>query len=181
MKKFTKIQESVEYLETEYCNALISKLLNALSEEIMAWYAYFITKPFLVGKERQNIEDAFDEFAEDELNDHGEWIINRINELGGSVYDISSPSKAELYANHKIIMPSICPETGNVDVIDALNTNIEMEIGAIQTYKDLVEFTDSKDPASNSKLKEILADEEEHLSKLKEFKQDIEYKNNNKE
>lgn len=174
MKKFTRIQESVEYLETEYCNALISKLLNALSEEIMAWYAYFIVRPFLVGKERQNIEYLFGEYAEDELHDHAEWIINRINELGGSVSDICLPSKAELYANHHIIMPNICAETGNVDVVDAIKTNIEMEIGAIETYKDLVEFTSSKDPVSNSKLKEILADEEEHLNKLKEFLQDIE-------
>ena len=45
--------------------------------------------------------------------------------------------------------------------------------GAIETYEDLVEMTEGVDPASNSKLKEILADEQEHLQELKDFLNDM--------
>ena len=41
---------------------------------------------------------------------------------------------------------------------------------AIETYTNLVEFTNAiKDSTSNLKLREILGDEEEHLSELRDI------------
>ena len=57
--------------------------------------------------------------------------------------------------------------------INDINDNVINEEGAIETYEELVKMTEEVDPASNSKLKEILADEQEHLQELKDFLQDI--------
>jgi len=53
-------------------------------------------------------------------------------------------------------------------------SNIENELGAIETYKDLIETAQiSKDYTTERKCKEILADEEEHLQLLQDFLDDM--------
>ena len=64
-------------------------------------------------------------------------------------------------------------KNGNIDIKKSLEDNIINEEGAIETYRELVKLTDEVDPSSNSKLKKILADEEEHLQELKDFLEDI--------
>ena len=79
--------------------------------------------------------------------------------------------RARSIANHKYISPTW--KNGNIDIKKSLEDNIINEEGAIETYQELVKLTDGVDPASNSKLKKILADEEEHLQELKDFLGDI--------
>ena len=52
----------------------------------------------------------------------------------------------------------------------AVSQVAEAELGAIETYKDLIEFTKECDPITNKKMKEILKDEEKHLKEMEEFK-----------
>ena len=63
--------------------------------------------------------------------------------------------------------------TMSLSAVCLAEDNIINEEGAIETYRELVQLTDGVDPASNSKLKQILADEEEHLQELKDFLGDI--------
>ena len=60
-----------------------------------------------------------------------------------------------------------------INIETSLIQNIKGELGAIETYKELVALTEGIDYTTNSKCKEILADEEEHLQLLQEFVDDI--------
>lgn len=166
MKKLTaSINEATK--ETN----IVDALKNALKEEFLAWYGYTIVKEWLTGIDRKEIEHFYEDTAKDELEDHAYWLMKRINQLGGTVEDISqSPAVLETAA-HKYISPIWKGQ--NIDIKSSIEINIKNEEGAIQTYEALVKMTETVDPTSNSKLKEILADEQDHLQELKDFLQDI--------
>ena len=144
-------------------------LLSALSEEFNAWYFYLITKEFIVGDGYKDVRELFDETAKDELEDHAYWLIDRIKQLGYSIEQISHPSSWASVAEHPFIKPSF-GETNTICPKGVLEIAIQSELDAIATYTNLVEFTNAiKDSTSNLKLREILADEEEHLNKLRDL------------
>ena len=150
---------------------IIDALKNALKEEFNAWYGYVIVKEWLTGLDRKEIEEFYEKTAKDELEDHGYWLMKRINQLGGNCEDIAMSPNSWATAKHKYIAPTW--QNGNIDIIKSLEDNIKNEEGAIETYEELIKLTEDVDPTSNSKLKEILADEQEHLQELKDFLQDI--------
>lgn len=144
-------------------------LLSALSEEFNAWYFYLITKEFIIGKQFKQIKELFEETAKDELEDHAYWIIERLNQIGYSIEQIAHPSSWAILAEHAYIKP-IFREDGSIDPENVLKQAMQSELDAIATYTNLVEFTNAiKDSTSNLKLREILADEEEHLSDLRDL------------
>lgn len=155
--------------EYDYKTTLISLLQTAIAEEINAWYQYTIVAPFLHGKERKNIEEFYKKCATDELEDHAYWLINRINELGGTPNEI-----LDLYRNnelenvHKFIIPD-----SDFDIKKSLIQNIDAERGAIETYTYIEKYTRDTDPVTNQKIKSILGDEQEHLTELQDFLTDI--------
>ena len=155
----------------EASNDIIDLMKNALKEELNAWYGYIIVKEWLTGINRKDIEEFYENTAKDELEDHGYWLMKRINQLGGTIEDISVSPDSWNTANHKYIAPSW--SKGNIDIKKSLEDNIQNEMGAIETYEELVKLTEGVDPTSNSKLKEILADEQEHLQELKDFLNDL--------
>ncbi len=104
MKKFQELY-SENNLNCDYKNSIIEKLKNALKEEFNAWYGYIIVKEWLTGLSRVDIEKMYDETAKDELEDHAFWLMKRINELGGTIEDISSSPASWLTANHTYISP----------------------------------------------------------------------------
>lgn len=150
---------------------IINKMKNALKEELNAWYGYIIVKEWLTGTNRKDVEKFYEDTAKDELEDHGYWLMKRINQLGGTIEDISLSPNSLDSAIHKYIAPKW--NKGNIDIKKSIEDNIKNEEGAIETYEELVKMTEGVDPTSNSKLKEILADEQEHLQELKDFLQDI--------
>lgn len=173
MKSFKTITEAYadRYIDKQVLSKIIDLLKNALKEEFNAWYGYLIVKEFLSGTDRSDIMKMYEDTAKDELEDHGYWLMKRINQLGGTIEDITmSPNSLES-ANHKYIPPTW--KNGNIDIKKSLEDNIANEEGAIETYHELVKLTEGIDPSSNAKLKEILADEEEHLQELKDFLGDI--------
>ena len=144
---------------------LISALEDALAEEYLAWYAYSIEAPFLTGPNHLEIEELFQETAKDEYEDHAYWLMDRINKLGGNPSKILHPDWLNRKATHKYILPK-----APFNVIDAINRNIEAEKNAIETYVKLEQMTRDKDVVTNKKMKEILADEQDHLQDLLEWK-----------
>jgi ferritin-like protein len=144
-------------------------LLSALSEEFNAWYFYLITKEFIIGQHFKQIKELFEETAKDELEDHAYWLIERLNQIGYSIEQIAHPSSWANLAEHPYIKP-IFKEDGSIEPKNVLEQAIQSELDAIATYTNLVEFTNAiKDSTSNLKLREILADEEEHLSDLRDI------------
>ena len=164
-----KLTESAsDYLDQQFKDILIQKLTNAYMEEICAFYAYFTALPYLVGKERTNVQKFYEESAKDELYDHASWILRRISELGGIPTDalnIASLKDTE----HKYIVPAIIEGTQQIDVYQSLLDNQQAEQNAIQTYRDIEEYTRNIDVVTNDKIKHILADEIEHLQEIEDF------------
>lgn len=180
LPKIDKEPESCQLAGNTPANDIVDLLKNALKEELNAWYGYVIVKEFLCGPHRKSIQEFYAEAAEDELEDHGYWLMKRISELGGIIEDISMSPESWSSAKHKYIAPTwlLCDDSAGIatpviDITQSLLDNIENERGAIETYKELVVATEDVDPVSNAKLKEILADEEEHLKELEDFYADI--------
>ena len=141
-------------------------LSDALAEEFNAWYAYTIIIPFLYGPLRPDIVEFFKETAKDELEDHAYWLMERLNQLGVELSNVSDPAFWNTVATHKYIYPTN-------DTLGAIQNNIKAEQGAIETYTKLEVFTRDKDIVTNCKIKEILKDEQEHLSDLYDLRKDI--------
>jgi len=164
--------KSINEIINESSNYKIINLMkNALKEEFNAWYGYIIVKEWLTGIDRKDIEKFYEDTTKDELEDHAYWLMKRINQLGGTIEDISMSPNSWENANHKYIAPIWSKD--NIDIKKSLEDNITNEEGAIETYEELIKMTERIDPASNSKLKEILIDEQEHLQELKDFLNDI--------
>ena len=165
------MKQLLTYINEAEGSKIIDAMKNALKEELNAWYGYLIVKEWLTGTDRKDIEKFYEDTAKDELEDHAYWLMKRINQLGGTIEDISMSSNSWETANHKYIAPTWSKD--NIDIKKSLEDNVKNEEGAIETYEELVKMTEDVDPTSNSKLKEILADEQEHLQELKDFLQDI--------
>jgi len=165
------MKQLLTYINEAEGSKIIDAMKNALKEELNAWYGYMIVKEWLKGTDRKDVEKFYEDTAKDELEDHGYWLMKRINQLGGTIEDITMSPNSWETAIHKYIAPTWSKD--NIDIKKSLEDNITNEEGAIETYEELVKMTEEVDPASNSKLKEILADEQEHLQELKDFLQDI--------
>lgn len=175
MKKLSDILNVIKMsdMDSEVNDIYKSLLLSALAEEFNAWYFYIITRPYIIGEHFKDIRNLFEETAKDELEDHAYWLMERINQLGYKINDIAYPSSWDNLAEHKYIKP-IFAENGNIEPKIILEQAIQSELDAIATYNNLCEFTNAiKDSTSNLKLREILADEEEHLSDLKDIYESI--------
>ena len=173
MRKFTKrIDEStISLIDPDIVDTLVSKLQKAFAEEINAWYGYIIVSKFLVGKERSEIAEFFEDAAKDEYEDHAMWLLERINQLGKSPIDVLTLNSINNIAPHKYICPFFCED--KADVMNALKINLKNEEGAIETYNDLEKFTRDIDVVTNRKIKDILGDEQEHHTKIQEFIDDL--------
>ena len=147
-------------------NTLVEMLKNALAEEILAWYHYTICAPFLIGNMRPDVEKLFIETAKDEFEDHAMWLMERLRQLGENPGEILDPNELNNIAKHKYIIPEF-------DTLKAIENNIKAELGAIETYTELEEFTKDKDIVSHAKIEEILSDEQEHLKLLNKLAEDI--------
>ena len=190
MKTFTQriVESSADYLREEYRQQLIGMLTHAYKEEINAFYYYFVTKEYLVGMNRKEVEEFFEEAAKDELYDHAAYLLKRIAQLGGMPIDALSPASVAT-AKHPYISPGyFAKSTGieddmadkteyGLDVVTAINQNIDAEKGAIETYRAICDFTQSIDIVTHREVKRILEDEIEHLQELYDFKADLESMN----
>lgn len=149
-------------------NDIYENMLSAYSEEISSWYFYILTKEFLVGEQFKEVEKVFEKNGKDELEDHAYWLLDRFNQLNLSVESVSKLEDLDIKAFHKYIVP-VFQNNGKIDTLDVLEKAKQSEENAIETYKKLIELTERVDPVSNLKFKEILSDEEEHLSDINDL------------
>jgi ferritin-like protein len=173
--KVSKIDTEAEDLKNtiDLHNEYKKLLLSALSEEFNAWYFYTITRPFIIGEHFKDIRNLFEETAKDELEDHAYWLMERLNQLGYDCKELAHPASWANFAEHQYLKP-IFNENGNICSKHVLEQAIQSELDAIETYNNLIQFADAVfDSTSNLKLREILADEEEHLSDLRDIYESI--------
>lgn len=174
MKKFTQIinENTLNFLDDTVRVQIIDMLQIALAEEFNAWYQYTIVSKFLKGVNRPDVEKFYEEAAKDEFEDHAMFLLERISQLGGYPSKLMTPTDWNVIAEHKYIIPEFTSE-GDIILTESIDQNIIAEKGAIETYSKIEEFTRNIDVVTNSKVKQILKDEQEHLQELLDFKNDI--------
>jgi len=156
-------KHGVEILELDV-NKLIELLNEALCEEWMAYYQYWIGSRIMEGPMRSEIEPELMLHATQELN-HATLLATRIIQLGGM--PVTNPADWFKLAKCKYADPT----DPYVEVI--LNQNLEGERCAIQRYKELADFTNGKDHATHQMATTILNEELEHEQDIEEFLTDI--------
>lgn len=154
--------------DKEFKEEIVYQLKRALASEFIAWYQYRIVSDFAAGSQRVNVVELFLKNAEDELNDHASKLMNRINELGGDISEVSNFHQWSELSPCKYIEPKL-----PYNVKQLVQDNIDSEKCAIDFYRSLVDLTRGKDYNTYTVLKGILIDEEQHLADLIDFSNDF--------
>jgi bacterioferritin len=143
---------------------LIHTLNQALSEEWLAYYQYWIGARIMEGPMRSEIEPELLLHATQELN-HAVLVVTRIIQLGGT--PVLNPAQwAELSR-----CPYDAPTDPYVGVI--LEQNLKGERCAIQRYKEIADFTNGKDHTTHQMATTILNEELEHEQDIEEYIADL--------
>lgn len=137
-------------LDTE---KLIKMLNEALAEEWLAYYQYWIGARLMEGPMRSEIEPELLTHADEELS-HAVQVVDRIIQLDGT--PVLNPAEWMKLAGCKYEEPN----DPYVEII--LKQNLDAERCAIQRYQDLAEFTYGKDHTTHQIALSILNDELEH-------------------
>lgn len=143
---------------------LIETLNQALSEEWLSYYQYWIGARVIEGPLRPEVEKELLEHAGEELG-HAEKLVKRIVQLGGT--PVLNPSQWMAMAECQYLSPT------DPSVSQILSQNISSERCAIQRYQDLAAYTNGKDYTTFKMVVEILEDELEHENELLGFQTDI--------
>jgi len=143
---------------------LIQMLNEALAEEWLAYYQYWIGARMIEGPMRSEVEPELLLHANEELG-HAELIVERIIQLGGT--PILNPNKWVEFAKCDYEEP-IDPY---IEVV--LEQNLKGERCAIQRYEDIAEYTDGKDYSTYQMATQILNDELEHEHDIEDFLADL--------
>jgi bacterioferritin len=144
---------------------LIRMLNEALAEEWLAYYQYWIGARIMEGPMRGDIEPELLLHATQELG-HAVLVVNRIIQLNGT--PLLNPNQWNEFAR-------CAYETPNDPYIEKiLQQNLDGERCAIQRYTEIAEFTNGKDFATYQMAVQILNDELEHENDIEAFLTDIE-------
>ena len=144
---------------------LIRMLNEALSEEWLAYYQYWIGARMMEGPMRSEIEPELLLHADQELG-HAVLVVNRIIQIGGS--PVMNPSDWYTLARCEYEAPT----DPYVEVI--LNQNLRGERCAIQRYQEIADFTTGKDHATHQMAIIILNEELEHEQDIEDWITDLE-------
>lgn len=144
---------------------LIQMLNEALCEEWLAYYQYWIGARLIKGPMRSEIEPELLLHADQELN-HAVMIVDRIIQIGGQ--PVLTPSEWMKLGRCKYEVPS----DPYIEVI--LNQNLSGERCAIKNYKSLADFTDGKDHTTYQMAITILNEEIEHEQDIEDWLADLE-------
>ncbi len=143
---------------------LLQMLNEALAEEWLAFYQYWIGARLMEGVMRSEIEQELLIHADQELN-HAVLVVNRIIQLEGQ--PIITPKDWFKFAKCDY-MP---PDDPYIEVI--LNQNLEGERCAIKRYKAIADFTTGKDHSTYKMAAQILDEEVEHEEDIQDWLEDI--------
>lgn len=145
-------------------NNLLRMLNEALAEEWLAYYQYWIGARIMEGPMRSEIEPELLLHANEELN-HATLIVNRIIQLNGT--PILDPKQWFEFAKCKYEVPS----DPYIEVI--LSQNLNSERCAIERYQEIADYTINKDHATYQMVVQILNDEIEHENDIEAWLVDI--------
>jgi len=143
---------------------LIQMLNEALAEEWLAYYQYWIGARLMEGPMRSEIEPELLLHATQELN-HAVLVVNRIIQLGGT--PLTNPNQWLQYARCDYEDPT----DPYVEVI--LEQNLRGERCAIQRYQEIADYTNGKDHATYQMAVTILNEELEHEEDIESWMNDI--------
>lgn len=143
---------------------LIQMLNEALCEEWLAYYQYWIGARMMEGPMRSEIEPELLVHATQELN-HAVLVVERIIQLGGT--PVLTPTDWMKLSKCTYEVPA----DPYVEVI--LNQNLNGERCAIQRYKGIADFTNGKDHTSHQMATTILNEELEHEQDIEDWIIDI--------
>jgi bacterioferritin len=146
-------------------NELIQMLNEALAEEWLAYYQYWIGARMIEGPMRSEIEPELLLHATEELG-HAELVVNRIIQLGGT--PVLNPDQWKELSK----CPYEEPSDPYIEVV--LEQNLRGERCAIQRYQDIASYTYGKDHSTYQMATQILNDELEHEHDIQDFLRDIE-------
>lgn len=156
-------KKGVEILTIDV-DKLVQMLNEALCEEWLAYYQYWIGARMMEGPMRSEIEPELLVHADQELN-HAVMVVDRIIQLGGTPVltpaDWMSLSKCEYEV----------PSDPYVEVI--LNQNLNGERCAIQRYSGIADYTSGKDHTTHQIATTILNEELEHEQDIEDWIADI--------
>lgn len=143
---------------------LVQMLNEALAEEWLAYYQYWIGARVMEGPMRSEIEPELLLHADQELN-HAVLVIGRIIQLGGT--PLLNPSQWPKFAKCDYEEPT------DPYVEEILKQNLRGERCAIQRYQDIAEFTNGKDHATYQMAITILNEELEHEEDIESWLNDL--------
>lgn len=144
---------------------LIKTLNEALSEEWLAYYQYWIGARVIEGPMRSEVEPELMVHADQELN-HAVMVADRIVQLGGT--PVLNPAEWVKLSKCKYEEPT----DPYIELV--LNQNLDAERCAIQRYKDIADFTYGKDHTTYQMATTILNEELEHEQEIEDWLADLE-------
>jgi len=143
---------------------LINTLNEALSEEWLAYYQYWIGARLMEGPMRSEVEPELLIHADQELN-HAVMVVDRIIQLGGT--PVIHPQNWFNLAKCTYDEPS----DPYIEVI--LEQNLKGERCAIDRYSKLADLTNGKDHTTHQIVTTILNEELEHEQDIEDWIADL--------
>lgn len=156
-------KHAIEILDIDKTE-LLRMLNEALAEEWLAYYQYWIGARLMEGPMRSEIEPELLLHATQELN-HAELVVNRIIQLGGT--PLLNPSEWPKFSRCDYEEPD------NPYVEAILEQNLRGERCAINRYKEIADFTSGKDHSTHQMAVTILNEELEHEQDIEDWINDL--------
>ena len=143
---------------------LVTLLNKAFADEWLAYYQYWLGAKVAVGMPREAVVAELIQHGTDELR-HAGMVADRIIQLGGK--PLLEPQGWYEFTNCDYEKPE------DPDVRILLDQNIKGEQCAISVYKNIMDYTQGKDPVTYDMALQIMTDEIEHEEDLEAIKEDI--------
>lgn len=144
---------------------LVKNLNEALSEEWLAFYQYWVGARIMEGPMRSEVEPELLLHAQQELN-HAVLVVQRIIQLGGA--PILDPKEWFEHAKCAYEAPT------DPYIEEILKQNLNGERCAISRYQGIADMTNGKDYATYQMAVTILNEEIEHEEDIEAWIKDIE-------
>lgn len=137
------------------------KMLNeAVATELVCVLRYKYHATMATGIASEGVKAEFEEHAREEA-EHMDWLVERINQLGG---------KPNLSPDGLLSRSSSEYVEGN-SLTDMIREDLVAERIAVETYREMIRFFGDKDPTTRILLEKILQKEEEHASDMHDLLQ----------
>ena len=141
----------------------VVKMLNdALATETVCVLRYKRHYFMAQGLNSESVKEEFKEHADEEQG-HADRIAERIVQLGGEP-DLNPAS---------LTARSHSEYVEGTSLVDMIRENLVAERIAIESYREIVQYLDGKDPTSHRMMRDILAVEEEHAEDLNSLLQGL--------